>query len=269
MTGSRARLRASAYSDIGPHRSTNQDAAFTAGWGAAVADGVGGGPAGDLASAAFVHRLAAGRLDGVEPEQLADSVRMANWDLRAHVERDPALSGMATTFTGLFVARDGSLLLAHTGDSRAYRLRDGMLVQQSRDDSLVQALVDQGLVSIEDAVSHPRRNIITASLSGAERDAATVTGHEAHDGDRWLLCSDGLTDYVPDTDIRALLLAHVDAGDAARACVTLALDAGSRDNVTVVMCDITVDGTARDELPAQTAFYGAAAARFMEGLESA
>ncbi|KAF2413703.1 serine/threonine protein phosphatase [Microbacterium sp. B35-04] len=276
MTGTRARLRAAACSDIGLHRATNQDAAFTSSWGAAVADGVGGGPAGDLASATFIHRLAAGRLDGLEPVQLADSVRSANWDLRAHVERDPSLRGMATTFTGIFVARDGGVLLAHTGDSRAYRLRGGQLVQVSRDDSLVQALVDQGLVSIAEAASHPRRNLITASLSGAERDAAAVIAFDAPAGDRWLLCSDGLTDYVPDAEIRALLMNIPDAAAAAEACVALALDAGSRDNVTAVVCDVvdpelrrTRGLAARRAELAPTSFYGAAATRFMEGLESA
>ncbi|MFB7890839.1 PP2C family protein-serine/threonine phosphatase [Microbacterium sp. NPDC056044] len=268
MTGPRALLRAAACSDIGPHRATNQDAAFTASWGAAVADGVGGGPAGDLASAALIHRLAAGRLDGLEPDQLADAVRSANWDLRAHVERDPSLSGMATTFTGLFAARDGGLLLAHTGDSRAYRLRGDELAQASRDDSLVQALVDRGIVSITDAASHPRRNIITASLSGAERDAATVTAYDAQAGDRWLLCSDGLTDYVPDDEIRALLLEFPHAGTAVEACVAVALEAGCRDNVTVVVCDV-LDEVEPVEMRTSTSFYGAAAERFMEGLESA
>ncbi|HEY9309325.1 MAG TPA: protein phosphatase 2C domain-containing protein, partial [Microbacterium sp.] len=238
-------------------------------WGAAVADGVGGGPAGDLASATFVHRLAAGRLDGLEPVQLADSVRSANWDLRAHVERDPSLSGMATTFTGLFVDRDGGVLLAHTGDSRAYRLRGGELTQMTRDDSLVQALVDQGLVSIAEAASHPRRNLITASLSGAERDAAVVTAFDAPVGDRWMLCSDGLTDYVPDADIRAILNGVGDAQAAAEACVSFALDAGSRDNVTVVVCDVVEPAPDSGGAFAQTAFYGSAATRYMEGLESA
>ncbi|MFK4807912.1 PP2C family protein-serine/threonine phosphatase [Microbacterium sp. ZW CA_36] len=269
MTGLRARLHAAACSDTGPHRATNQDAAFTAPWGAAVADGVGGGPAGDLASATFVHRLAAGRLDGLEPVQLADSVRSANWDLRAHVERDPSLSGMATTFTGLFADRDGGVLLAHTGDSRAYRLRGTELTQMSRDDSLVQALVDQGLVSIAEAASHPRRNLITASLSGAERDSAVVTAFDAPVGDRWMLCSDGLTDYVPDADIRAILNGIGDAAAAAAACVALALDTGSRDNVTVVVCDVVDPALDSAGAFGQTSFYGSAATRYMEGLESA
>ncbi|GAA5204460.1 PP2C family protein-serine/threonine phosphatase [Microbacterium jejuense] len=268
MTGPRVRLHAAACSDIGPHRTTNQDAAFTAPWGAAVADGVGGGPAGDLASAALVHRIAAGRPDGLEAEQLQTIVRLANWDLRAHVERDPSLSGMATTFTGLFTSDRSGLLLAHTGDSRAYRLRDGRLQQRSRDDSLVQALVDQGIVSLEEAVSHPRRNVITASLSGADEDAATVTMQEAVVGDRWLLCSDGLSDYVPGEEILRRLLAHRDPAAAAAACVEIALEAGTRDNVTAVVCDVVDESWTGVRRP-QAAFWGAAADRFTEELDSA
>lgn len=265
MTGPRVRLSAAAVSDVGPHRAVNQDAAFTAPWGAAVADGVGGGPAGDLASAAFVHRLAAGRVEALDPEHLATSVRAANWDLRAHVERDLTLSGMATTFTGLVLSRAGELLLAHTGDSRAYRLRGAVLVQQSRDDSLVQALLEQGLVSAEDALSHPHRNIITASLSGAERDTVTVDVHEARVGDRWMLCSDGLTDYVPEAEIHAMLAWHGDPAAAAAACVDLALAAGTHDNVTVVVCDVVAEHDTAERVSAS--FYGSAATRFMEGLE--
>ncbi|GAA5209252.1 PP2C family protein-serine/threonine phosphatase [Microbacterium kyungheense] len=268
MTGPRARLRAAAHSDVGPYRSVNQDAAFTAPWGAAVADGVGGGPAGDLASAALVHAIAASRPDGVEAEHLQTIVRLANWDLGAHVKRDPSLTGMATTLTGLFISDHGDLLLAHTGDSRAYRLREGLLEQQSRDDSLVQALVDQGIVTIEDAAAHPRRNVITASLSGAERDAATVVVKEAVVGDRWLLCSDGLTDYVPVDDICARLREHDDPAAAAAACVGLALEAGTRDNVTAVVCDVVAPTSLGGGRP-QVLFYGAAAERFMEELDSA
>jgi serine/threonine protein phosphatase PrpC len=251
----------------------NQDAAFTAPWGAAVADGVGGGPAGDLASAAFIHRLAAGRVGVIDADHLAETVRMANWDLRAHVQRDPALHGMATTFTGLFAARSGALLLAHTGDSRAYLLRDGTLRQQTRDDSYVQALVDKGMMTAADAASHPRRNLITASLSGAERDEAVVVEYRPLEGDRWLICSDGLSDYVPEPEFAALLRAHDDASDTAAACVALALDAGTRDNVTVVVCDVALEAaelaTSAFRADAEPTFYGAAADRFTERLESA
>jgi protein phosphatase len=263
------RLHAAAASDTGAHRPVNQDAAFTAPWGSAVADGVGGGPAGDLASAAFVHRLAAGSIGPVDAENLAVSVRAANWDLRAHVERDPALHGMATTFTGLFVSQTDVLLLAHTGDSRAYRLRDGVLTQQTRDDSYVQALVDRGLVTAEEAASHPRRNLITASLSGAERDAALVVEVDGRPGDRWLLCSDGLSDYVPHADLGAVLAEHATPAAAADAAVELGLTAGTRDNITAVVCDLAFGLDPARSTQAQASFYGAAAHRFTEGLESA
>lgn len=262
------RLAAGASSYTGEHRAVNQDAAFTASWGAAVADGVGGGPAGDLASAAFVHRFAAGRLSPLDTEALAVSVRAANWDLRAHVERDPSLHGMATTFTGLFLSNVGTLLLAHTGDSRAYLRRDGVFAQQSRDDSYVQALVDRGLVAPEDAATHPRRNVITASLSGSEGDTATVAEYDLIAGDRWLLCSDGLSDYVPRDDIERMLAFDVAPDVIAEELARYALEAGTRDNVTTVVCDIVSDDSAAAS--ADTAeFFGAAATRFNEALDIA
>ncbi|SBS74013.1 PP2C family serine/threonine-protein phosphatase [uncultured Microbacterium sp.] len=258
------RLRAGVSSDVGSYRDVNQDAAFTAPWAVGVADGVGGGPAGDLASAALVHRLVAGGPRCADAEELAGRIRGANWDLGAHVRRDPALAGMATTYTGLWLAQSGALLLAHTGDSRAYLLRDGALSRQTRDDSFVQALIDQGLVRAEDAWSHPRRNIITASLSGDERDVIRVETRDAVVGDRWLLCSDGITDYVPEPDVAEILAITPDPGEAAALVVALALDAASRDNVTAVVCDI-VDGV--PDLAAVPRLVGAAAARFGEVVE--
>ncbi|QIG41330.1 serine/threonine-protein phosphatase [Microbacterium sp. 4R-513] len=261
-------LRAAAASDVGPHRSVNQDAAFTAAWAAAVADGVGGGPAGDIASSVFVHRLVAGARGPVDVEQLATLLRIANWDLRALVERDPSLDGMATTFTGLFVSPAGILLLAHTGDSRAYLLRDGAMSRETRDDSFVQLLIDSGVVQPADAAFHPHRNVITASLRGAEDDRIALIERPARAGDRWMLCSDGLSDYVPDQEIIGLL-AVGDAQAAADSIVALALAAGTRDNVTVVVADIVDD----PEWAHRPAFYGSASGRFIEsldeGLESA
>lgn len=254
-------LTAGLSSDVGGFRDTNQDAAFVAPWGAGVADGVGGGPAGDLASAALLHRLVAGPAHVDDVAGLASRIRAANWDLGARVRRDPALIGMATTFTGIWFARDGALLLAHTGDSRAYLLREGHLIRQTRDDSFVQGLVEQGVVREEDAMTHPRRNIITASLRGDADDVVRVTERVALSGDRWLLCSDGLSDYLPD-DVIASVLRSVDGvQDAADLLVATALDAGSRDNVTAVVGD--VEPGERDVYePAE--FGGAAIARFTE-----
>jgi len=252
------RLRAGVSSDVGPHRDANQDAAFAASWGAAVADGVGGGPAGDLASAALVHRLVAGGSDVADADELEVRVRGANWDLGAHVRRDPTLAGMATTFTCVWLDRHGGLLLAHTGDSRAYLLRDGHLIRQTRDDSYVQVLVDQGIVSAEDAMSHPRRNIITASLRGDDTDHVRVVDRLPVEGDRWLLCSDGVSDYLPDDVIADLVAEAGDADVAAQLVVSAALEAGSRDNVTAVVCDVE-RGTPGTEEPT---WAGAAADRF-------
>jgi protein phosphatase len=229
-----------------------------------VADGVGGGPAGDLASAAFLRRLAAAHVDVRDEEDLAERLRGANWDLRAHVSRDPSLEGMATTFTGIVVARGGHILIGHSGDSRAYRLRDGVATRETRDDSLVQSLVDHGLLAPEAAASHPRRNIVTASMTGAEDDRVTVGRPDAAAGDRWLFCSDGLTDYVPEERVFATLSRPLKPARAAEELVAIALAAGTRDNVTVVVCDIADGAADAGERPQ---FYGAAAGMFAEELE--
>lgn len=260
-------LRAAAVSDTGPHRATNQDAAFTSPWGAAVADGVGGGPSGDLASAALVHRLVAGRGDATDPEALAVRIREANWDLRAHVERDPSLRGMATTFTGLFLGAGGELLLAHSGDSRAYLLRGRWFTRETRDDSYVQTLVDHGLLAPEAAASHPRRNIITASLGGAENDTVSVTPRDLRSGDRWLLCSDGVTDYLPELEVVGLLDGAASPHEAAAGIVALALDAGTLDNATAVVCDVVDDD--RTPVAPTPVFYGSAARFFAEDVDTA
>jgi protein phosphatase len=246
-------LQSSSHTDVGPHRSTNQDSAFTSSWGAAVADGVGGGPAGDLASGAIIHRFAASLHAPLDAEELLTRLRVANWDLRAHVERDRSLAGMATTFTGIFPSRHGGLLLAHTGDSRAYRLRGGVLARQTRDDSVVQVLVDRGLMTPQEAAQHPQRNVITASLHGGEDDVIAIAEVAALPGDRWLLCSDGVSDYLADSELAALVDGS-SAEDAAASVVRHALDAGSRDNVTAVVCDIV----SADHGSPGTQFSGAA-----------
>lgn len=260
------RLLVAAVSDAGAHRPTNQDAAFAASWGAAVADGVGGGPSGDLASAALLHRLVATRGTQLDADGLLVRIREANWDIRAHVERDPALQGMATTFTGVFLSDGDELLLAHTGDSRAYLLRDGVFSRETRDDSYVQALVDHGIIPPEAAAAHPRRNIITASLGGAEGDVVSVAQRPSLVGDRWMLCSDGLTDYVPEADVARLISEAADPAAAAAAAVNLALEAGTRDNVTVVVCDVVDDG---GDVASEPVFFGSAARWFAEDVQTA
>ncbi len=179
--------------------------------------------AGWACSTRIISPRASGRRTGICGPTWSAIRRCTGWR-----RRSPGSSSRAS----------GLLLLAHTGDSRAYRVRDGILTQQTRDDSYVQALVDRGMVSAADAASHPRRNLITASLSGAERDAAVVVEYRSLAGDRWMLCSDGLSDYVPDAEFAALLRVDRTVDEAAAACVALALEAGTRDNVTVVVCDV-------------------------------
>lgn len=258
------RVQAGLCSDVGGYRDVNQDSAFTASWGAAVADGVGGGPSGDLASAALVHRLISGPRPADAQEMLV-RLRLANWDIGAFIRRDPALAGMASTLTGIWFDRSGRLLLAHSGDSRGYVLRDGRLTRETRDDSYVQALIDKGLIRSEDAWNHPRRNIITASLGGGEADVIRVETREAATGDRWLLCSDGVTDYVPEDELRTILADEADPQRAAEQIVGLALDAASRDNITAAVCDIVGGDQPSRDVPV---IAGAAAARYPEVLEA-
>ena len=259
------RISAGVCSDVGAHRAVNQDAAFSTPFAAAVADGVGGGPSGDLAAAAIIHRLITMRGALPSAENLLERLRAANWDIGAHVRRDAALAGMASTLTGVWLTIGGGLVLAHTGDSRAYLLRDGELTRQTRDDSYVQALVDRGLVRPEDAWTHPRRNIITASFGGNDDDTIRAETRDVLAGDRWLLCSDGVTDYVPEEAIGAILGGMSDPAAAAHATVDLALTAGSRDNVTAVVCDV-VDGM--PDVDAVPVIAGAAALRWTEVIEA-
>lgn len=255
-------LSAAVLSDTGPRRSGNEDAAFVAPFAAAVADGVGGGPAGEIAAAALIHRVAASSRDVESVDRVRGLLRWSNWDLGARVRQDPSIAGMATTFTGLFLS-DNGLFLAHVGDSRGYLFRDGVLSRKTRDDSWVQHLVDSGMISTRDALTHPRRNIVTASLHGDPRDgdSVTVSRLDARPGDRWLLCSDGISDYLPEDALVEALIENDGASDTAAALVALALDAGTHDNATAVVCDV-VPG--RSPVAGRACFAGAAADHFAE-----
>lgn len=251
----------------GPHRPSNQDSVGCSDGVAFVADGVGGHVGGEVASGTVTHRLmsvlASRDVRTVEPEQLRELIGLANADLAVRARREPELAGMATTFTGLFCG-DRTVRVAHIGDSRAYLVRHGEGWRVTRDDSLVQMLVDQGAIGAAEAEHHPRRNVIVRSLSGAVDDAADVTllTLPAEPGDRWLLASDGLTDYVPESVIVGHLLEQPPEAAADR-LVQAALDADSMDNITVAVCDVV----ARDDRPdtaRPTSAYGGAAADAQE-----
>lgn len=244
-----------ACSDIGPQRRTNQDSIFASSTTLLLADGVGGGPAGDLASATVVQLLASGlSATNQLPDDVADHLSVANDTLRKIVSVQPAMAGLATTLTGLLVNPHGALL-AHIGDSRAYLLRDLELRQVSHDDSWVQMLVDHGTLSPAQAATHPMRNMIVRSLSGAPADAGNVLIRpvELEAGDRWLLASDGLTDKVGALRLAETLAGESDPQLAAEALVDLALKSHSTDNISVVVAD--VDAITQPALPR---FLGAA-----------
>lgn len=244
----------------GDFRDGNEDSLYASAWSAFVADGVGGHAAGEVASATVAIRLASmlDATDGRVPteQRLRELVAIANADLALRVRLDSALSGMATTLAGVFA--DGTrILVAHTGDSRGYRLRSGRLEQLTRDDSLVADLVDSGAISTADAPLHPLRSVVTHVLGGDPEDAAAlhVSVETAQRGDRWLLASDGLTDYV-EVDAIAEALGSGSPQEAADALLEIARTHEARDNVSVIVADVV----AYPEPPAYAPVFGGSAA---------
>ncbi|MEV4478235.1 PP2C family protein-serine/threonine phosphatase [Micromonospora coxensis] len=235
------KLRSVGTSDRGLIRSGNQDALHAGAWLVAVADGMGGMAAGDLASRIAMDAIAP--LDVETPEDalvaaLQGGIELATERIRQAVAEDPERQGMGTTLTALLFARTGSCLaLAHVGDSRAYLFREGTLKQITRDDTFVQMLVDQGLISPDEAASHPRRAVVTQALQGEEVSPSYAT-MVPWAGDRWLLCSDGLSNVVRPDTLAEVLAETPDRDICARRLIDLALRAGGPDNVTVLIADI-------------------------------
>jgi PPM family protein phosphatase len=227
-----------ARSDTGPVRDHNEDAVFASPRMVAVADGVGGEAAGEVASQAAINALAHVeklRNDGALGDALAGAVAEGNKSIAFIAGVRPSTAGMATTLT--VVALDGDCwTVANLGDSRAYLLRDGVLMRLTRDDSFVQELVDAGMVGEDEARVHPQRNVVTGVLDGAPDREPTIGHHRAQPGDRVLVCSDGLSDVVADEAI-ARILATPAREDAAAALLETALHAGARDNVSLVVAD--------------------------------
>ncbi|MEU4552248.1 protein phosphatase [Micromonospora violae] len=235
------KLRSVGTSDRGLIRSGNQDALHAGTWLVAVADGMGGMAAGDLASALTIDAVAP--LDVETPEDalvaaLEGGIALATSRIRQAVAEDPERQGMGTTLTALLFARTGSCLaLAHVGDSRAYLFREGVLKQVTRDDTFVQMLVDQGVITADQASSHPRRAVVTQALQGDEVSPSYAT-MVPRAGDRWLLCSDGLSNVVRPDTLTEVLSGYPDRDACAGKLIDLALHAGAPDNVTVVVADV-------------------------------
>ncbi|MFJ6027143.1 PP2C family protein-serine/threonine phosphatase [Pseudarthrobacter sp. NPDC092424] len=261
-------MRFAARSDVGRIRSKNDDSAYAGRHLAVVADGMGGHAGGDVASAATVLdmiHIDRGDYAGEASTTLADEIQTANSLLSELVHVNPKLAGMGTTVTALLLA-EGKLHFAHIGDSRAYRLRNGKFEQISVDHTFVQRLIDEGRLRPEEAESHPHKNVLMRVLgdvdASPELDLDTL---DVEPGERWLLCSDGLN-YVAGHAVERTVRETKDLRECVETLVDLTLEAGSPDNVTVVMVEIVeethddVRTAAVDVVPSQTASAAAAAA---------
>lgn len=232
-------LKCTVRSDVG-RRTNNEDAVLGTDRLAAVADGVGGAAAGEVASRIVIDALAAldkRRLTAPLEQEFRRAILGGNETLSFVSSARPHLAGMATTLTAVALANDGRYLIANVGDSRTYLFREGRLTQLTRDDSLVQALLDHGAITEDEAQDHPQRSVVLAALDGAARDDVLLGCVEGEAGDRLLLCSDGLSDVVSDADIEAAL-----REPAREACVERlveqALAAGGSDNISVLVADV-------------------------------
>ncbi|MFG1790784.1 PP2C family protein-serine/threonine phosphatase [Nocardia sp. NPDC049149] len=231
-------LRYAARSDRGLVRGNNEDSVYAGARLLALADGMGGHAAGEVASQLMIAALA--HLDDDEPGddllgKLDAATREGNAAIADQVEEEPELDGMGTTLTAVLFAGK-KLGLVHIGDSRAYMLRGGELAQITRDDTFVQSLVDEGRITPEQAHTHPQRSLIMRALTGNEIEP-TLIMREARAGDRYLLCSDGLSDVVSDETI-ANTMREGSTDECADRLIELALRSGGPDNVTVVVADV-------------------------------
>ena len=234
-------VRAAYLSDTGRKRRRNEDAYVVQPPLFAVADGMGGAQAGELASRLAAEALRENGGAGNGEERVAALMQEANRRVYERSSKDSAVSGMGTTMTVALV-QEGEVVVGHVGDSRAYRLRDGRLEQLTEDHSLVAELMRDGKLSPEEAETHPQRSVITRVL-GTDPDVdADIDRVDARPGDVFLLCSDGLTSMVGDEAILRIVEENrQDLEAAARALVQTANRSGGEDNITVVFFEIAED----------------------------
>jgi len=221
-------------SDLGRQRQGNEDNFFVRAPLFAVADGMGGAQAGEVASEMAVESFDAGVGAGSPAEALVRIIEEANRRIHERSQSDAQRAGMGTTVTAAYVGED-DVTIAHVGDSRAYLLRDGDLVRLTRDHSLVGELVARGKLTEEQAESHPQRSVITRAL-GPEPDVQVdIDVFPARAGDLFMLCSDGLTSMVPEARVKPVLESARSLEDAGRELISAANEAGGRDNITVIL----------------------------------
>lgn len=235
-------LLSAAGSHVGKVRANNQDSGYAGEHFFVVADGMGGHAGGDVASALAIQSLTlVDRAFDTAPDAahaFRAALLEANRQLAETVFEHPELAGMGTTVSGLVRVGD-QFALAHIGDSRIYRWRDKTLTQVTRDHTFVQRLVDSGRITAEEAAVHPRRSVLMRVLGDVDlTPEIDVEVLDTRPGDRWVLCSDGLTGYVTEQRVGELLDEHPDAGAAVEALIDESLGHGAPDNVTVVIVGV-------------------------------
>ncbi len=236
-------FRYAVRSHRGPVRKNNQDAAYSDRRVLALADGMGGRPAGDVASSLVIEPFA--RLDhGAPSGGVVDRLRRATFRgehaIAAHVAAHPHRDGMGTTLTAVLL--DGERLgMLHVGDSRAYLLRAGLLCQLSHDDTLVQSLVDRRMLAPHEARVHPHRSVLLRALTG-RGTRFSLADFDVKEHDRLLLCSDGISDVLSD-DALTEASTDPDLEVCAESLIALALLRGTRDNVTCIVAEVVATGS--------------------------
>ncbi|MEV4548729.1 Stp1/IreP family PP2C-type Ser/Thr phosphatase [Nonomuraea wenchangensis] len=259
-------LRYAARSDVGLLREGNEDSAYASGRLLAVADGMGGHAHGEVASSVAIAAMASleeAPKGGDLLNAIEAAVRDANRRLHEMVGRDPSLKGMGTTLTAMLWSGT-QVALVHVGDSRAYLLRRGELYQITHDHTLVQQLVDDGRITPEEAATHPQRSILLRALDGSGEVDPDLTLREAQVGDRYLLCSDGLSGVVSAETLHATLTNIDDPEEVVRQLIDLANRGGGPDNITCVLADV-LDLDDGQAVPAEAAVVGAAGMTRLRG----
>ena len=251
-----------AASNIGRVRKSNQDSGYSGYNLFFVADGMGGHAGGDIASAIIAQGVAqADRVyDNTDQaaEFVVEALLAANSKLADTVAQHPELKGMGTTFSGIVITGD-LVTLTHIGDSRVYMVSDDSVKQVTKDHTFVQRLVDTGRITAEEALTHPRRSVLMRVLGDVEiSPEVDIEVFKATAGDRWMLCSDGLSGVVPEEIINDILLnKSVDAEEATELLIYEALEHGAPDNVTVVVVDV-LSPSVQSDFVAEPKFVGSA-----------
>lgn len=243
VQGASATLAWGSRSDVGLVRGHNEDSFLVQAPLFAVCDGMGGHAAGEVASSIAVSTIAEKAPAGADDVLLGVAVEAANTAVMLGAEQGVGKPGMGCTASCCLI-EEGKMAIAHVGDSRIYLLRHGSLVRVTHDHSYVEELVDSGQITADEARTHPSRSIITRALGSDPDMYADHFSLEVSNGDRVILCSDGLSSMIADSEIEALAVSSATPQQAADNLVAAALTAGGLDNVTVVVVDVVDDGTA-------------------------